>query len=146
MLRKQLRHATNDTALARVGSADAAALVATPAAASPFTAPQQATISAACTPGSYGRVMAEPYAVNDASWSQEHNPLPVIQLYAVAASQEIFAGKGCSAMVVNADGQVIGSEVFTKRSSSNNRAGHDVCHISFFDQAWCWLVVATPGV
>ena len=47
MLRKQPQHASNDTALARIGSADAGALVATPAAASTLTAPQQATASAA---------------------------------------------------------------------------------------------------
>ena len=43
MLRKQPQYASNDTALARVGNADAAALVANPAAANTFTALQQAT-------------------------------------------------------------------------------------------------------
>ena len=77
---------------------------------------------AAFTFGGYSRVMPEPFFVNDASKPQEHNPLPVTQSRAVAASREIFAAKGCSATVVNDAGQVIGSESFTKRSSKN-RAG-----------------------
>ena len=109
--------------LARVGSADAAALIATPAAASTFTVPQQATTSAACTLGGYSRVMPEPYSASDASWSQEHNPLPVNQLRAVAASQEIVAAKVSSATVVNDAGQVIGSKSSSKRSSRKNIAG-----------------------
>ena len=114
MLRKQPQHASNDTALARIGSADAAAPVATPAAASTFTAPQQATASAACTLGGYSKVMPELYSANDASRSQEHNPLPATQSRAVAASQEIFAAKGCSAIVVNDARQVIGSKSSTR--------------------------------
>ena len=120
--------------LQRVGSADAAGLVATPAAASTFTAPQQATASAACTLGGYGRVMPEPYSV-DASRYQELNPLPVTQVRAVAASHEIFAAKGCSATVVNDAGQVIGSKSSTKRPSSKNRAGMTYATDPTFDQA-----------
>ncbi len=91
MLRKQPQYASNDTALARVGSADAAALVANPAAANTFTALQQATTSAARTFGGHSRVMPELHSVNDASRSQEHNP-PLV----VAASAGIFAAKGLS--------------------------------------------------
>jgi len=40
MLRRQPQHASSDSALARVGSADAAALAATPAAASTFSKQQ----------------------------------------------------------------------------------------------------------
>jgi len=40
VLRRQPQHASSDTALARVGSADAAALAATPAAASTFSKQQ----------------------------------------------------------------------------------------------------------
>ena len=90
MLRKQPQYASNDTALARVGSADAAALVANPAAANTFTALQQAT-SAARTFGGHSRVMPELHSVNDASRSQEHNP-PLV----VAASAGIFAAKSLS--------------------------------------------------
>ncbi len=82
MLRKQPQHASNDTALTRIGSAEAAA--------STCTAPQQASASAACTTGGYSRVMPELYSANDAGRSQEHNPLPATQSRAVAASQEIL--------------------------------------------------------
>ena len=57
MLRKQPQHATNYTALARVGGADAAALLANPAAVNAFTAAQQATTSAAFTFGGDARAV-----------------------------------------------------------------------------------------
>ena len=89
MLRKQPQYASNDTALARVDSADAATLVATPAAASTFTALQQATTSAACTFGGHSRVMPDLHSVNNASRPQEHHPHSL----AVAASQD-FRSQG----------------------------------------------------
>ena len=89
-LRKQHQHASNGIALARFGSADAAALIATPAAASTFSQHiQQATTAlAARTLGRHSRMMPEPYS-DDASRSQKHNPPSL----AVAASQGIFAAR-----------------------------------------------------
>ena len=68
MLRRQPQHASSDTALARVGSADAAALV------------QQATALAARTLGCHSRGMPEPYSFKSASRAREHNQLCLLLL------------------------------------------------------------------
>ena len=71
MLRKQPQHAHNDTALARVGSDDAAALVATQLqpAHSQLYSGQQLQMHAF---GGYGRVMTHLHSVNNAGTSHLH--------------------------------------------------------------------------
>ena len=108
MLRKQPQYASNDTALARVDSADAATLVATPAAASTFTALQQATTSAACTFGGHSRVMPDLHSVNDAS-----SPRSTTHIHLLLLLHKIFAAKGLS---VNYAEQAISNQSATKTS------------------------------
>ncbi len=116
MLRRQVQHASSDTALARVGSADCSPCC-NSSCSQHF---QQATALAAHGLGGHNSVMPEPYSVNNASRSQKGTThLRLLLLL----EKKIAAARGVSATVSNYAGQAILGKSSTKRSSSKNRAG-----------------------